>query len=624
MPPGKLARRRDAGSFRSTRISLISSESQVMRGVRYSRLPSTAGSIALLGIFAAKSVQAGDFVPMPWLLAQTADAARSDGFHMDIVKLLPALALFLIWIPTTWWVDDDGFDLDLEKRMAWSSAMVLSGIVGLLVLLLVPNVIVGIAVMALAYLVTTLAYVVHRNGQVGETDKVLSAYHFGELGNSFFGLLGARKKVFNRNKAAALAGVPVEFIGIDLNTKVMDMFRVARAQQNALFEEVQSLVYDAVRRRSTDIYLEPGQDGLQVRYRIDGILQMAEPFDAEAGPEVVDIVKTLCGMNVEDRRKPQEGTFSAKVEGRSIDARVASAGTKMGEKVAIRLFDKAQMVTKLEQLGLTTKEEEKFRAASEKDSGLILGVGPVGCGKSTTVYAFLRSMDPLTRDIKTLEEVVEQTIENIPAEEFNARSGETITDRLKSILRTDPQVVMLSDFKDDDLAAVALQAASTNRLILSSFTGTDAIKGIMQLVERGLSRDALASSLLLIFSQRLVRTLCEACKEPYQPKPEFLKKNNLPEDTEAFYRPPTEPQPQVCGDRMSRGECEGNGFVGRTGIFEVLEITDPIREIILNNPTEAALRAAAAQQRMTTLPRNGLRLVLEGRISIDELMRAMK
>ncbi len=589
-----------------------------MRGVRYFRSPSAAGSIALLGIFAASSVQAGDFVPMPWLLAQTADAARSDGFYMDIVKLLPALALFLIWIPTTWWVDDDGFELDLEKRMAWSTAMLLSGIVGLLVLLLVPNIIVGIAVMALAYLVTTLAYVVHRNGQVGETDKVLSAYHFGELGNRLFGLLGARKKVFNRNKAAAMAGVPVEFIGIDLNTKTLDMFRVARAQQNALFEEVQSLVYDAVRRRSTDIYLEPGQDGLQVRYRIDGILQMAEPFDAEAGPEVVDIVKTLCGMNVEDRRKPQEGTFSAKVEGRAIDARVASAGTKMGEKVAIRLFDKALMVTKLEQLGLTTKEEEKFRAATEKDSGLILGVGPVGCGKSTTIYALLRSMDPLTRDIKTLEEVVEQTIENIPAEEYNARSGETISERLKSILRTDPQVVMLSDFKDDDLAAVALQAASANRLIMSSFTGTDSIKGILQLVERGLSRDALASSLLLIFSQRLVRTLCEACKEPYQPKPEFLKKNNLPEDTEAFYRPPTEPQPQVCG------ECEGNGFVGRTGIFEVLEITDPIREIILNNPTEAALRAAAAQQRMTTLPRNGLRLVLEGRTSIDELMRAMK
>jgi type II secretory ATPase GspE/PulE/Tfp pilus assembly ATPase PilB-like protein len=589
-----------------------------MRGVRYSRSRSVAGALSFLGVLATSSVQAGDFASMPWILAQTADAARSEGFYMDILKLLPGLALFLVWLPTTWWVDDDAFELDLEKRMAWSTAMVLAGIVGMLVLFLVPNVIVGIAVMTLAYLVTTLAYVVHRNGQVGETDKVLSAYHFGDLGNRFFGLLGAKKKVFNHNKASASAGVPVEFIGIDLNTKALDMFRVARAQQNALFEEVQSLVYDAVRRRSTDIYLEPGQDGLQVRYRIDGILQMAEPFDAEAGPEVVDIVKTLCGMNVEDRRKPQEGTFAAKVEGRNIDARVASAGTKMGEKVAIRLFDKANMVTKLEQLGLTSKEEEKIRAASEKETGLILGVGPAGCGKTTTIYAILRAMDPLTRDIKTLEEVVEQTIDNIPAEEYNPRSGETITERLKSTLRTDPQVVMLSDLKDDELAAVALQAASTNRLILSSFTGADATKGIMQLLERGLSRDALSSSLSLIFSQRLVRTLCDACKEPYQPKPEFLKKNNLPEDTEAFYRPPTEPQPQICG------ECEGNGFVGRTAIFEVLEVTDQIREIILNNPTEHALRAAAAQQRMTTLPRNGLRLVLEGRTSIDELMRSMK
>lgn len=586
--------------------------------------------LSAVAILAVGSAHAADPSVIPWLLAQTseapapapADAAveavTSSSSYLDLFKLIPALVLFLIWITTTRWVDEDAFDLDLEKRMAWSTAMVLSGIVGMLVLLLVPNVIVGIAVMSLAYLVTTLAYVVHRNGQVGDTDKVLSAYHFGALGNSFFELLGAKKKVFNRNKASASAGVPVEFVGIDLNTKTLDMFRVARAQQNALYEEVQSLIYDAVSRRSTDIYLEPGQDGLQVRYRIDGMLVTAEPFDAEAGPEVVDIVKTLCGMNVEDRRKPQEGTFSAKVEGRNIDARVASAGTKMGEKVAVRLFDKAQMVSNLEQLGLTSKEEEKIRAASVQPAGLILGVGPDGCGKSTTIYAILRSMDPLTCDIKTLEEVVEQTIDNIPAEEYNPRSGETITERLKSILRTDPQVVMLSDIKDDELAAVALQAASTNRLILSSFTGSDAIKGTLQLVERGLSRDALASSLLLVFSQRLVRTLCEGCKEPYQPKPEFLKKNNLPEDTEAFYRPPTEPQPQVCG------ECGGAGFVGRTGIFEVLEITDAIREILLNNPTEAALRAAAAQQRMTTLPRNGLRLVLEGRTSIDELMRIMK
>ncbi|MFM7590945.1 MAG: type II/IV secretion system protein, partial [Isosphaeraceae bacterium] len=159
---------------------------------------------------------------------------------------------------------------------------------------------------------------------------------------------------------------------------------------------------------------------------------------------------------------------------------------------------------------------------------------------------------------------------------------------------------------------------NTSRLIVSTLTGTDAIKAIISLVERGLSRDALSSALLLVTSQRLVRTLCEGCKEPYAPKPEFLKKYNLPEDTEAFFRPPTEPQPQVCG------ECGGVGYVGRSGIFEVLEITDPIREIIANNPTEAALRAAAAQQRMANISRNGLRLVLEGKTSIDELMRVLK
>jgi len=570
-------------------------------------------------LLSAGSAQAGEFVPGLWTLAQTADVERISGFYMNIAKFLPAVALFLIWVPTTWWVDIDARELGIEKQAGWTSGMVMAGIIGLLVMLFVPNIIAGIAVMSLAYLVPSLAYVVHRNGQVADVEKVLTPYHFGEIANAFFGLLGARKKVFNRNKAGSAAGVPVEFIGIDLNTKTMDMFRVARAQQHELFVEVQGLVYDAVSRRSTDIYLEPAQDQLQVRYRIDGVLVQAEPFDAETGPEIVDIVKTLCGMNVEDKRKPQEGTFSAKVENRTVEARVASAGTKVGEKVAIRLFDKAIMKTKLDQLGLTSKEEEKIRAALDKEAGLILAVGPAGCGKTTSVYAMLRAMDPLIRDIKTLEEVVEQQVDNVPATEYNSRSGESAIEKLKSLLRTDPQVVMLGDFKDDELAKIGLQAASTNRLIISSVTGVDAVKGVMSLVERGLSRDALSEALVLVFSQRLVRTLCEGCKEPYQPKPEFLKKYNLPEDTEAFYRPPTEPQPQgVCG------ECGGVGFVGRTGIFEVLEITDPIKEIVANNPTEAAIRAAAAQQKMTNLSRNGLRLVLEGRTSIDELMRALK
>jgi general secretion pathway protein E len=589
-----------------------------MRGFRLKR-----STIVLLGTssglaWLSASAGAADFEALVPMLAQSATAERISGFYMNIAKFLPAVALFLIWVPTVWWVDDDSNELGLEKAKMFTVMNMLAGVIGLLVLLLVPNVIVGIAVMTLAYLVAALSYAVHRNGQVGDTDKVLTPYHFGELANSFFGLLGAKKKVFNRNKAAAVDGFPVEFIGIDLNTKKMDMFRVAAAQQNELFVEVQGLIYDAITRRATDIFLEPAQDQLQVRYRIDGVLVQAEPFDTETGPEIIDIVKTLCGLSVEEKRKPQDGTFSAKVENRTIDARVATAGTKVGEKVAVRLFDKANMVTRLHQLGLTSKEEETIRTASEKDNGLILSVGPVGSGKTTTAYAILRSLDPLLRDIKTLEEVVEQQLESIVAEEYNPKSGETMIDRFKSILRTDPQVVMLSDFKDDDMATVALQAANTSRLVVSTLTGTDAIKAIISLVERGLSRDALSSALLVVTSQRLVRTLCEGCKEPYAPKPEFLKKYNLPEDTEAFFRPPTEQLPQVCG------ECGGVGYVGRTGIFEVLEITDPIREIIANNPTEAALRAEAAQQRMTSISRNGLRLVLEGKTSIDELMRVLK
>jgi type II secretory ATPase GspE/PulE/Tfp pilus assembly ATPase PilB-like protein len=357
---------------------------------------------------------------------------------------------------------------------------------------------------------------------------------------------------------------------------------------------------------------------MAVRYRIDGILHAAEPFDRPTGDAVVNIFKVLAAMDISEKRKPQDGSFGAKLEGREVDFRVATAGSKTGEKLVMRILDNAAGVSRVEEIGLRPKMVTAIREVVTQPHGMFLCCGPTGSGKSTTLYACLREIDRYQKNIITIEDPIEYHLDNITQLEINTKAGQTFAQSLRSVLRQDPDVIMIGEIRDQETATIACQAANTGHMVFSTVHSNDAITALFRLLDLGVEPFMIASALSAVLAQRLVRSLCETCKEAYKPKPEFLQKANLPVDkVDLFYRPPEAPQ-QVCP------ACGGTGYLGRTGIFELLVITDPIRELIRENPSLNAIKAEARKSGMIYLQEDGLRQVIQGKTSIKELLRVVK
>jgi type II secretory ATPase GspE/PulE/Tfp pilus assembly ATPase PilB-like protein len=555
-----------------------------------------------------------------FVLAQAADVVRGRGFYLNLLKFVPVLLLYLLWVRTTWWVEDDTRDLNNIRFEMWNSVVFFSGLLGFILLWALSGLFfgVGLILLLLAWAIPVFTYVSIRNQTVPEDQKVMTPYHLGEVANDVLARVGV-KPLFNKGESGIdRAGPPITFIGKGQGGKV-DNERVQKAEQSRVFMAAKELVYDAILRRATDIHLEPTPDEMSVRYRIDGRLHAAEPFDRPTGDAVVNVMKVLAAMDISEKRKPQDGSFGAKLEGREVDFRVASSGSKSGEKLVMRILDNAASVGRLDEIGLRPKMVATIRELVTQPYGMFLVCGPTGSGKSTTLYAALREIDRFQRNVITIEDPIEYHIDNITQMEINTKSGQTFAATLRSVLRQDPDVIMIGEIRDQETATIACQAANTGHMVFSTVHSNDAITALFRLLDLGVEPFMIASALSAVLAQRLIRVLCETCKEPYKPKPEFLEKANLPVDkVDVFYREPTEAQQQVCP------ACGGTGYMGRTGIFELLVITDPLRDMIRENPSLNAIKAEARRNGMIYLQEDGLRQVIQGKTSIKELMSVVK
>jgi len=333
---------------------------------------------------------------------------------------------------------------------------------------------------------------------------------------------------------------------------------------------------------------------------------------------VLNSFKVLGALDISEKRKPQDGSFGAKTEGREVDFRLATSGSKAGEKLVMRILDNAATVGRLEEVGMRPKMVQQIREIVQQPHGMFLCCGPTGSGKSTTLYACLREIDRFQRNVITVEDPVEYHIDNVTQMEINTKAGQSFASALRSILRQDPDVIMVGEIRDQETAQIACQAATTGHMVFSTVHANHAVMTIFRLLDLGVEPFMISTALSAVLSQRLVRILCETCKEPYKPKAEFLKKANLPPDkVDVFYRPPKDPE-EVCPT------CGGTGYMGRTGIFELLVLTDAMRELIRENPSEKAIKDEARKNGMIYLTEDGLRQVIQGRTSIDELMRVVK
>ncbi len=564
----------------------------------------------------AAGAEAADLLAPLWALP--AGSERGTGFYLNLYKFIPVVAVYLLWTWTTDWVEHDTKELNNLKFGTWNSVVFFSGVLGLAMVFSIPIYPVGLTLLLLAYFVPILTYVFVRNQTVPDEQKVLTPYHLGEVSNGILASLGMRPW-FNKDSGSIdRAGPPITFVGKSAGTTKEDPDRVRQAEESRSFMAAKELVYDAVLRRATDIHLEPTAEQLSVRYRIDGILHAAEPFDRPTGDAVINVFKVLSAMDISEKRKPQDGSFGAKLQGREVDFRVATSGSKSGEKLVMRILDNTASVSKLEDLGMRPKLVEQVRGLVTQPHGMFLCCGPTGSGKSTTLYAALREIDRYQRNIITVEDPIEYHLDNVTQMEVNTKAGQTFATSLRSILRQDPDVIMIGEVRDQETANIACQAANTGHMVFSTVHSNDAVTALFRLLDLGVEPFMIASALSAVLGQRLVRLLCDACKEPYKPKPEFLKKANLPADkVDVFYRRPENPE-QVCP------QCGGTGYFGRAGIFELLVITEPIREMLRENPSLTKIKAEARRSGMIYLQEDGLRQVIQGRTSIEELLRVVK
>ena len=575
-------------------------------------------TLATLALGAAGGASAAELEPLGLLFAQSATVPRGPGFYINFYKFVPIVLLYFLWAWTTSWIEVDTHDpMDLKQNYSkWPIIAFLSFPIAVATLWLIPFYIVGLILVLVAYLVPLFVYIGVRNAELVYTDKVLTAYHFGEIFNGMFRGMGM-KAPFNQHMEEEDPGPPLDFFPKVTADKIEPEL-LLQARESEAYIPAREVVYDAISRRATEIALEPGAEEMAVRYRIDGVPHAAEPFDRETGDAVITIFKILSALDVNERRKPQEGVLGAKFEGRDVELRVETSGSKGGEKFAMRILD-APKITKLDDLGMRPKLATEIKEIMKQDRGLFVCCGPAGSGKTTTLYACLREIDRLMTTVVSLEDIIEAKVDNVQQIEIGHKPTETAANQLRSLIRTEPDVILVGELRDAETTTVVCQGATTKCLMVSTVEANDAVSALFRILDLGVEPALLASALTAIMSQRLVRVLCENCKEPYKPKPELLKKANLPADkVDVFYRPPV-PNPEE--PREPCEECGETHYVGRTGIFELLVMTDALRELVRENPSNNAIKAEARKNGMFYLHEDGLRQVFQGRTSIDELRR---
>jgi type IV pilus assembly protein PilB len=394
-----------------------------------------------------------------------------------------------------------------------------------------------------------------------------------------------------------------------------DQLETAQANEEApVVRVVQMIITQALRDRASDIHIEPSGDRIRVRFRIDGALTDVLDLPGSIGPAIVSRVKILGGMNIVERRRPQDGQISTEVEGRQVDIRVASTAVVGGEKVVMRLLDKSRPLFNLEQLGMPPETASRYSSMIHAPYGMVICAGPTGGGKTTTLYASLGELNTPDRNIMTIEDPVEYTFDSINQIQINEQAGVTFAGGLKSILRQDPDVILVGEIRDVDTARIAVQSALTGHLVLSSLHATESVSALYRLLDMGIEAFLIASSVTAVVAQRLVRRNCPNCVEPYQPSTEELAFLHSVGGSEPF-----RDLKHGAGCHL----CAHTGYLERTGVYELLAVTDEVRQLIVERAPHDEMRKLALSQGMRTLQEQAVRLVREGTTTAAEVMRSI-
>lgn len=406
--------------------------------------------------------------------------------------------------------------------------------------------------------------------------------------------------------------------GIDIPTDKIESLKQA-ASLAPVIDMVNNIVTRAVEMNASDIHLEPERTGLNCRYRVDGILYSVSKIAPTQQAPVISRIKIMANLDIAEKRLPQDGRIRMFAANRDVDLRVSTFPTLHGENLVMRILDRSGGILKLEQLGFSKKTLKQFNDLIHRPYGIVLVTGPTGSGKTTTLYGALGEINSVEKNIITLEDPVEYEVANVRQSQVNVKAGLTFAAGLRSIVRQDPDIIMIGEIRDKETAEIAIHAALTGHLVFSTLHTNDAPSAATRLIDMGVEPFLVASSIIGILAQRLVRILCPHCSEAYVPPKELIDELCI----DAVCDKIKEPLKKSLKFSKERGckKCKDRGYIGRTGIYEFLIPTDKIKDMIATKSSATDLRDEAVKNGMQTLRNSGLEKVIDGVTSVAEILR---
>jgi len=537
--------------------------------------------------------------------------------YLSVPKLVLFLLLFVGWTLCVQWADRDVAKINKPRREWWNLLLLGGGGGGLAVLLLIPwpgaAYFLGMAFWLILAFGTVLAYVVHRNGRVTPAMRVLTPAHFRRM------VSGKGGKAIKEDR-----GIRVRLVDYEGNA----LSKPTDPEELERFDAAQEFLFDMLWKRSSDADVLISPESVRVVYKIDGVAAEQENGLApDSAEKLLLFLKKSAGLNVEERRRPQSGAVRVALlgtAGKPEKLDVMTSGTTKGERLRLRL-NRSVGLMQLEDLGFSEPVLERYRQHVHTETGLVLFAGPRESGITTTQYASLRAHDAYLQNIYTLESSPIHDLDNITQQVFDPTKADVSYARmLQTILRREPDVVLVDQCEDRETAQLACRAATEKKIYMTirAPSTVDAIARLQALAEDNRS---VAAVLVCVIAQRLVRVLCEACREAYKPDEQLLKKANMPADQiEHFYRPPSQPILDKKGRVIVCQTCQNSHYVGRTGVFELLSVSDEMRKLIAGGAAPKDIKALARAEKMRYMQEDGLLKVIAGKTSMAEIMRGLR
>jgi len=531
----------------------------------------------------------------------------SSYLYVDPVKLGALVLVFALWALFAQWVDKDTLAVN-TYRVLWNLIFLGAGAVAALVGLFVPMFAIGLPIMVVINLAVMTMYVVHRNGLVKEDDCVFTIGHFRRLREQGF---GGKKKSVEVTERVRLTTSSRKVVEIPTEEAEREQYRLT-----------QDLMFTAFFRRAAIVEVAPaGSQAARVSYIVDGVPAEGESLTRPDGEALIQYVKHLAGLSLEERRKPQKGVIMAAIGGIKHKLIVRTDGSTAGEKLAVRIIDR-ESEYKVPDLGFMPKQLEAAQATKETSKGVILLSAPPANGLTTSVYSFTRNHDRFLQNVQTIEYEKELDLDNVTQNLISPTETTTFSERLLKLVRSDPDIIVLPDLREREAAVIACKAASEKQKVYVALHANDVIEALRKWIALVGDRTLIAKSLLAVANQRLVRVLCPTCKQAYKPDPQMMRKLNLPED-KILYRPP-EPQFDKRGEPILCPGCQGIGYVGRTGVFDWLAVDAALRDVIRRSTSMSEIQNYLVKKGGVGLQAHALQKVLDGVTSIQEVARVMR